>query len=74
VLSDQGPNRIISPYLALDYVHDFHGGQQEDLITVDFSTASVGSALRYGGGATAQLGPAWNVYLTFERSVARVDR
>jgi outer membrane autotransporter protein len=71
VLSNEGPNTIISPYLTLDYVHDFHGGKQEDLSTVDFSTASAGSALHYGGGATAQLGLAWNIYLTFDRSLAR---
>jgi outer membrane autotransporter protein len=62
---------FFSPYLTPDYVQDFPEGKQEDLSTIDFSTASVGSTLHYGGGAPAQLGPEWNIYRTFERSLAR---
>ncbi|WP_267225560.1 autotransporter-associated beta strand repeat-containing protein [Dyella silvae] len=65
---------FVTPFLTLDYLHDFKSGKQEQLDTISFETSSAGSALRFGGGVTAQLGSRWGIYLTIERSVARDHR
>ncbi|MFC4764862.1 autotransporter-associated beta strand repeat-containing protein [Dyella koreensis] len=65
---------LITPFLTLDYAHDFRSGKREQLDNIGFATASAGSSLRFGGGVTAQIGPMWNAYVTFERSLARGSR
>ncbi|HUA81786.1 MAG TPA: autotransporter outer membrane beta-barrel domain-containing protein [Dyella sp.] len=71
MLSDDAPRHTVSPYLTVDYTHDFHGGAAAHLSSVSFSSANAGSSIRYGAGVAAQFGPAWNVYLGFERDIAR---